>query len=294
VHPAVLDAALHAVGLTGVGERAGLPFAWSGVELYATGASALRVRVSPRGEGAVALEVADATGRPVASVERLDVRPISEEQLAQARAEYHESLYRVDWVPAVTSAAVSESAGVVVDFAELAGVSGEPDVVVLRAFGGGVPDVPGDVSAVLERVLSAVQAWLEDERCARSRLVVVTRGAVPADGAEVTDLAGAAVGGLVRSAQAEHPDRIVLLDLDVDGASVPSEALHRALATREPQLALRDGALYTPRLVRAAVPAAAETLGSTDGTVLVTGGLSGLGAVVARWLVVVCGVRRLV
>ncbi|WP_435857133.1 SDR family NAD(P)-dependent oxidoreductase [Streptomyces mobaraensis] len=294
VHPAVLDAALHAVGLTGVGERAGLPFAWSGVELYATGASALRVRVSPRGEGAVALEVADATGRPVASVERLDVRPISEEQLAQARAEYHESLYRVDWVPAVTSAAVSESAGVVVDFAELAGVAGEPDVVVLRAFGGGVPDVPGDVSAVLERVLSAVQAWLEDERCARSRLVVVTRGAVSADGAEVTDLAGAAVGGLVRSAQAEHPDRIVLLDLDVDGASVPSEALHRALATREPQLALRDGALYTPRLVRAAVPAAAETLGSTDGTVLVTGGLSGLGAVVARWLVVVCGVRRLV
>nr|WP_313772183.1 polyketide synthase [Streptomyces sp. TYQ1024] len=99
LHPAVLDAALHAVGLTGVGERAGLPFAWSGVELHATGASALRVRVSPLGEGAVALEVADATGRPVVSVERLDVRPISEEQLAQARAEYHDSLYRVDWTP---------------------------------------------------------------------------------------------------------------------------------------------------------------------------------------------------
>ncbi|MFI0742937.1 SDR family NAD(P)-dependent oxidoreductase [Streptomyces sp. NPDC021100] len=294
VHPAVLDAALHAVGLTGVGERAGLPFAWSGVELHATGASALRVRVSPLGEGAVGLEVADATGRPVASVERLDVRPISEEQLAQARAEYHESLYRVDWVPAVTPAAVSEPAAVAVDFEDLAGVSGEPDVVVLRVFGGAIPDVPGDVSVVLERVLSAVQVWLEDERCARSRLVVVTRGAVSAGGSDVADLAGAAVGGLVRSAQAEHPDRIVLLDLDGGEAAVPSDLLHRVLAAGEQQLAVREGALFTPRLVRAAVPAAAETLMSAEGTVLVTGGLSGLGAVVARWLVAERGVRRLV
>ncbi|UBI35054.1 SDR family NAD(P)-dependent oxidoreductase [Streptomyces mobaraensis] len=292
VHPAVLDAALHAVGLTGVGERAGLPFAWSGVELHATGASALRVRVSPLGEGAVALEVADATGRPVVSVERLDVRPISEEQLAQARAEYPESLYRVDWVPAVMATTVSESVPVVVDFEDLAGVSGEPDAVVLRAFGGAIPEVPGDVSAVLERALSAVQAWLEDERCARSRLVVVTRGAVSAGGSDVADLAGAAVGGLVRSAQAEHPDRIVLVDLD--GDELPSDLLSRVLAAGEQQLALRDGALFTPRLVRAAVPAAAEDLVSDDGTVLVTGGLSGLGAVVARWLVVERGVRRLV
>ncbi|MFG2866122.1 beta-ketoacyl synthase N-terminal-like domain-containing protein, partial [Streptomyces sioyaensis] len=350
VHPAVLDAALHAVGLTGVGERAGLPFAWSGVELFATGASALRVRVRPLGSGsgagsdsasgagAVSLEVADAAGRAVVSVERLDVRPISEEQLAQARAEFHDSLYRVDWVPAgsgsasaAASAAVSGAAAVVVDCGGLAGVVGAPDVVVLRAFGdvgggaytgsgadtGGVPSVVG---GVLERVLTALQVWLADERFAESRLVVVTRGAVSAGGAEVSDLAGAAVCGLVRSAQAEHPDRIVLVDVDADvdtdaiGEVLSPVVLSGLLGLGEPQVALHNGELYTPRLVRAAVVTAsgnAEEASASasasasapgggvkrwreDGTVLLTGATGGLGVVLARYLVSVCGVRRLV
>ncbi|MFI1742802.1 beta-ketoacyl synthase N-terminal-like domain-containing protein, partial [Streptomyces sioyaensis] len=348
VHPAVLDAALHAVGLTGVGERAGLPFAWSGVELFATGASALRVRVRPLGSGsgagsdsasgagAVSLEVADAAGRAVVSVERLDVRPISEEQLAQARAEFHDSLYRVDWVPAgsgsasaAASAAVSGAAAVVVDCGGLAGVVGAPDVVVLRAFGGvgggaytgsgadtgGVPSVVG---GVLERVLTALQVWLADERFAESRLVVVTRGAVSAGGAEVSDLAGAAVCGLVRSAQAEHPDRIVLVDVDADvdtdaiGEVLSPVVLSGLLGLGEPQVALHNGVLYTPRLVRAAVVTAsgnAEEASASasasapggevkrwreDGTVLLTGATGGLGVVLARYLVSVCGVRRLV
>ncbi|MFH8477225.1 type I polyketide synthase, partial [Streptomyces sp. NPDC018000] len=122
VHPAVLDAALHAVGLTGAGEQAALPFAWSGVELFATGATALRVRVRPLGSGmasgggaGVSLDVADAAGRAVVSVNRLDVRPISEEQLAQARNEYPEFLYRVEWVP-VGEGPVRVGSLVVADF----------------------------------------------------------------------------------------------------------------------------------------------------------------------------------
>ena len=60
-----------------------------------------------------------------------------------------------------------------------------------------------------------LQAWLAAPALEESRLVVTTRGAVPAGGDHaVTDPAAAAVWGLVRSAQAEHPDRIVLLDLD--------------------------------------------------------------------------------
>ncbi|WP_420877682.1 type I polyketide synthase, partial [Streptomyces mobaraensis] len=303
LHPAALDAAVQALALPRAdGEQAAelrWNAEWRGVALHATGASALRVRLSPLGADSVAVHLADAVGEPVASVETLTVRPVRATELAGGgETAYPESLYRVDWVPAPAVAA-SGSPGVVVDFAELAGVAGEPDVVVLRAFGGGLPDMPGDVSTTLERVLLAVQEWLAGERYADSKLVVVTRGAVSADGAEVTDLAGAAVSGLVRSAQAEHPDRIVLLDLDGDGddAAVPSEVLRRALATGEPQVAVRDASLFVPRLVRAGVPTATEgleTLRSTDGTVLVTGGLSGLGAVVARWLVVVCGVRRLV
>ncbi|MEV5887717.1 beta-ketoacyl synthase N-terminal-like domain-containing protein, partial [Streptomyces sp. NPDC052020] len=162
VHPAVLDAALHAVGLTGAGEQAALPFAWSGVELFATGATALRVRVRPLGPGtAVSLDVADTTGRPVVAVDRLDVRPIGEEQLARARAEYPESLYRVEWQPAVGGA----PGGGVVDVAAFedvvsGAVVGVPDVVVLRAFGEVSAGVPEGVSGLLERVLAGVQWWL--------------------------------------------------------------------------------------------------------------------------------------
>ena len=39
----------------------------------------------------------------------------------------------------------------------------------------------------------------------------MTHGAVGLAGEDVADLAGAAVWGLVRSAQAEHPGRVVLV-----------------------------------------------------------------------------------
>ncbi|WP_275563100.1 type I polyketide synthase, partial [Streptomyces sp. 5-6(2022)] len=100
LHPALLDAALHALGLAGLGgtETEGrLPFAWTGVSLYASGAATLRVRMAAVGGDGVRLEIADATGAPVAAVDSLVLRPVSAEQLESARTTYHESLYRVEW-----------------------------------------------------------------------------------------------------------------------------------------------------------------------------------------------------
>ncbi|WP_425574720.1 SDR family NAD(P)-dependent oxidoreductase, partial [Streptomyces asiaticus] len=100
LHPALLDAALHALGLAGLGgtETEGrLPFAWTGVSLYASGAATLRVRMAAVGGDGVRLEIADATGAPVAAVDSLVLRPVSAEQLESARTAYHESLYRVEW-----------------------------------------------------------------------------------------------------------------------------------------------------------------------------------------------------
>ncbi|MGW5445847.1 SDR family NAD(P)-dependent oxidoreductase, partial [Streptomyces asiaticus] len=100
LHPALLDAALHALGLAGLGgtETEGrLPFAWTGVSLYASGAATLRVRMAAVGADGVRLEIADATGAPVAAVDSLALRPVSAEQLESARTAYHESLYRVEW-----------------------------------------------------------------------------------------------------------------------------------------------------------------------------------------------------
>ena len=64
LHPALLDAALHPIGVTGLAGEAGavLPFAWSGVRLHATGARVLRVRLSPAGDGGVAVAVFDTAG----------------------------------------------------------------------------------------------------------------------------------------------------------------------------------------------------------------------------------------
>ncbi|MBL1121199.1 polyketide synthase dehydratase domain-containing protein, partial [Streptomyces sp. 110] len=74
VHPALLDAVLHAVALIASeedGEAVRVPFAWSGVRLHASGASVVRVRLTRVGSDAVALEVADAAGQPVVSIESL-------------------------------------------------------------------------------------------------------------------------------------------------------------------------------------------------------------------------------
>ncbi|MFI6134251.1 SDR family NAD(P)-dependent oxidoreductase, partial [Micromonospora sp. NPDC051141] len=80
-----------------------------------------------------------------------------------------------------------------------------------------------------------------------SRLVVLTRGAT--DG---SDLAAAAVWGLVRSAQSEHPHRFVLLDLDDDTHRDELDRILTAVVdSGESEIAVRAGVLYVRRLVRA-------------------------------------------
>ncbi|MFI9276263.1 type I polyketide synthase, partial [Kitasatospora sp. NPDC052896] len=102
VHPALLDAALHAVGLGDFVEdhdQGRIPFSWSGVSVSAAGAAALRVRLAPAGTDSVSLSVADGAGRQVLSVESLMLRPVAAEQLTAARDQQRDSLYRVEWVP---------------------------------------------------------------------------------------------------------------------------------------------------------------------------------------------------
>ncbi|MFJ9847761.1 polyketide synthase dehydratase domain-containing protein, partial [Kitasatospora sp. NPDC101155] len=264
LHPALLDAAVQGVGLGTFtsGEAQGwLPFSWSGVSLRAVGATELRVRLAPAGTDAVSVEVADTTGTPVAAVESLLLRPVTPGQIQAARGAGagRDSLFRVDWTALTAPATAVEQtadrwawlgevpaglAGVAVDwFADLAalgtavdGGADAPRTVVFPV----APAVEGPLVGVREtaaRVLEIVQAWISDERWSASRLVLLTTGAVTtAVGEDVADLAGAAIWGLVRSAQSEHPDRLVLLD--VDGEEL-SGVLPWALAAGEPQLAVR-------------------------------------------------------
>ncbi|WP_203833490.1 beta-ketoacyl reductase, partial [Actinoplanes regularis] len=123
------------------------------------------------------------------------------------------------------------------------------------------------------------------------RLVLVTRRAVAVGGEDVLDVGAAAVWGLVRSAQSENPDRFVLVD--VEEWPVSAEIVPAVLASGESQVAVRGGQVFAPRLSRVDVPVSGEAP-DWSGTVLVTGGTGGLGAVAARHLVVEHGASRLV
>src|SRR5262249_54465761 len=95
----------------------------------------------------------------------------------------------------------------------------------------------------------ALQAMLNDERLAHSRVLVITRRAVAVQaGEDVLELARAPLWGLVRAAQSEYPGRLALLDIDT--FSVSEQAWQCALGSEEPQLGLREDKLYVPRLAR--------------------------------------------
>ncbi|WP_314254094.1 type I polyketide synthase [Streptomyces kutzneri] len=319
VHPALLDAALHTIGLRRDDRGAGLPFVWTDVELYAAGAQTVRVRLRPGPDG-VALDVADATGSPVLSVRNLALREIPVEQLAAAQAAAAlpaDAMLAVNWAPLAPDTAPEGPWAVVgPDTAGLVAAVGSagrtatahPDLAALLAAAEPAPRIavldtvspdaglPGDAGAVAEatrRVLAALQLWLADARSADATLVVLTRRAVVTADGDVRDLAGAAVAGLVRGAQSEHPGRFVLVDLDEEEASL--RALPQAVGTRgEPQLVVRSGTAYGMRLGRPA--AGGQTPSSVfgaEGTVLVTGATGVLGALVARHLVAEEGVRHL-
>jgi pimaricinolide synthase PimS1 len=221
-------------------------------------------------------------------------------------AKGQDSLYQVDWapLPAPRTTPTSAPATTVADASELAGI--EPAGTVFaycppgpRAKPAGPSDgeLPERVSEVLIWALELAQAWLADDRFTDSQLTFVTEAAT---GERPGDLAHAAVWGLIRSAQTENPGRFALVDLDGTDKSTDksTHALTAAAASAagEPQVAVRGGGLYAPRLVRAeAAPDVTDQapLAGTDGTVLVSGATGELGGLIARHLVTAYGVRRL-
>ncbi|MFG2557279.1 SDR family NAD(P)-dependent oxidoreductase [Streptomyces sp. NPDC048581] len=274
LHPALLDTVLHALALRAEqGEGALLPFLWSGASFHTVGASAVRARLTPRGSDAYTLHVADAAGGPVAVVDSLVLRPVSAADLTLA-ATGPDDLYRLDWVPTPTNRPETARTGhwAVVGAPDMTAwrESGVPtryyadlDALIAAVEAGEpAPSVvgltvtanSGEVPSPVADLLGAMRTWLAHERWADTPLVALTTGAValrPATGTETPDLTGAGAWGLVRSAISEHPGRIALADVDGTAAS------YRALAERlspldEPQLALRDGEAWTPRLVRMA------------------------------------------
>ncbi|WP_413809416.1 type I polyketide synthase [Streptomyces sp. OE57] len=352
LHPALLDAVLHTIGLSDLTEnpgQGGLPFSWSGVRIHSVGADTVRVRLSSAGNGTVSLQLADVTGAPVATVDRLALRTVSQDQLTTPGTA-PDALFTVDWTPVpATSEPLPEDNWTTIgpntpypDLSALARAidSGTPPpeyvVVPLNQAGpanqarpaiedtpegrthphadgaalecpgaasparpaledrgpgaepmvtgrGGIGENPTEAAhQATTQALTLLQSWLADDRFADSRLVVVT---------SATDLAHAAVRGLVRSAQSENPGRLVLVEADADTSL---KSLATAVATGEPQVAVFNGEIRAPKLARAGVDADRETPEwNPDGTVLITGATGTLGTLFARHLVTNHGIRHL-
>ncbi|GAB2886860.1 hypothetical protein GCM10022245_22700 [Streptomyces mayteni] len=267
MHPALLDSTLHAAGLDVVGETR-LPFVWNGVRLSPPNTDRLRVRIAPAASGeGFAVSLADDRGNAVGSIDALVMRAVTTAKLDAALDEPGDALYRVDWrplsagdlapAPAGRLALVGDPREPIADLAAHhpdlatlsaaidAGATAPPDTVV-RCVGSRPAAEP---STEVKAALPEIRRWLEDDRWASSRLVLLTRHAVAAAGPEPVDPAHAAVWGLVRAAQAEHPGRLRLVDWD--GTPASAGTLPHALHDDRPQLVVRDGRCHVPRLTRA-------------------------------------------
>jgi acyl transferase domain-containing protein/acyl carrier protein len=332
IHPALLDASLHAAGLLtdldpSADEPGGvrLPFAWTGVSLQVAGASTLRVRLSPGATGNLVLDAADPSGQPVVSVASLVLRPIAADALRAAASGLRDALFSVEWIPvdrteATSGARWARIGGDPYGIGAAGGQPGDidaamdtypdlaalaeaieagrpaPDLVLVETgtetATPGAPSVAETSRLIAGRTLELLQRWLVLPALSEARLVITTRGAVAArPGEPVTDLAAASVWGLTRSAQSEEPGRVVLVDLPAGESAPTPPELEAALATGEPELAIRAQVVLGRRLTRPSPPEpdghpepVAPESGRPAGTVLLTGGTGMLGALVARHL----------
>ncbi|WP_443667652.1 type I polyketide synthase [Kibdelosporangium banguiense] len=250
VHPALLDAALHArFAADGHDGQGGLPFSFSGVRVHASGATTARVRLAP--DGSVTLT--DTAGQPVVTVDAVTSRPAAAQRMP-------DGLFELDWT-------------------ELSLPDGpDPDVVTLSC-----PPGEGDPVHATRDVVASVLGEVRKRLDGEETLVVVTSGGVAVTpGERVRDLSHAAARGLVRSAQSEHPNRIVQVDVDTmpESAAALPRVFAAALASGEPEVAVRGGAGWVPRLRRVVADALpVPDAGAWSLDLNAAGSLDGLGLV---------------
>lgn len=290
LHPALLDAALHA-SLLELSDMAGasirLPFAIRGVQFIApAGPGPILAQICDLGDDSRSVTLrSESTGAMVAKISEVVTRPW---QPALAAGD----LYRLEW---------TKSAATTTNGASKTVPSGQTDKVVrIQGARSGDAAVVGDaikkeIHDAVAETLRAIQRWTSEKAYAGGRLVIVTERATQEDG---TDVVAAAVWGFVRSAQAEFSgERIALVDLD--GSPKSEAALLSALASKQELIALRDGLVMIPKLAKLApTPALSQNSHSSSGldvsgTVLVTGGTGGLGALLSRHIMHTYGAKNL-
>ncbi|MFJ9034896.1 type I polyketide synthase, partial [Streptomyces sp. NPDC102274] len=297
-----------------------LPFEWTGVELYASGATELRVRIDVDDTHTNArIQVTDSAGHPVAHIRGLAIREATAEQIRVGESLEH--LYRVDFrTPRLTQETTADGIWILGENAgvyEILEADHVADVDVLLAHldnGGQAParvavdataaptgdDIACATQELTASALGTLQRLLAEPRLETTELLWITRSAVAVDD-DVRDLAHAPLWGLLRAARNEYAERVIRL-IDLQAGSAGDALLPRAVAMAgEPEIAIRDGEIRAARLVRTTNADAAEPGGQPiaapldpSGSVLITGGTGELGRSIAAHLVRTHSVRHLV
>lgn len=190
----------------------------------------------------------------------------------------------------VVTANLADESAVRAAFADTGADAERPPVGVVIFVGAGSTNLDVAVDRARDAVwsiASTVRAIVGGWHGRSPRLWLVTRNGLVVDDGEPGDPATGALKGLIRVLAYEHPDLHATL-VDLDGGEHALAELTEELGSSDSDdvIAWRSGRRYAERLSRAVLPAPADHPVVRGGAAyIVTGGLGGLGLVVARWLV---------
>jgi acyl transferase domain-containing protein/surfactin synthase thioesterase subunit/acyl carrier protein len=352
-HPALADAALHALTLCVgdwqrwmpfVGERLASARVFGPVpnELW----SHLRLRTHSDDRLVVDARVTDLAGAPVAEFLGLTIYPLEVSRKRAATAQPDRWTYHLQWGRAETPPATARSAASTtwlvfhgdsplgaalsqrlaspndrvvrigalgsasvderVDIAQPAavehlverllatGAAAAVECVLLPEPAGSARDLPADAVRACEHLLSTARAR-QGDRVSRHQggaWIVTQQGqaVLPGEDEAARSAVQASLWGLTRSLMAERPNLVrAVIDLPEEAGDAEAGLLAGIMMAGrcEPQLALRRGAWWAPRLaprLTKPVPPSRPLIRAAS-TYLITGGFGALGMLFARWLV---------
>jgi phthiocerol/phenolphthiocerol synthesis type-I polyketide synthase D len=190
----------------------------------------------------------------------------------------------------VVTAGLADESAVRAAFAETGADAERPPAGVVVFIGAGETDLGEAVTrardsiwAICSTVRTVIGGW--HGRC--PRLWLITRQGLVVDDDEAGDPTAGALKGLVRVLAYEHPDlHATLVDLDGGDDSLDVLAAELSSPAADDVIAWRSGRRRVERLCRATLsPSERDRVVCPGAAYIVTGGLGGLGMVVARWLV---------
>lgn len=317
-HPALLDACFHMLAAPLPGDKEKSAILLVGIEhfcLYRPPTGLLWNHITLQ-EGAGEtftgqISLYDEAGNLVAEVQGLSLKRANRQQLLRAvRPRFDDWFYHIEWTPHPLPLGIRPVSGWYIlpdhcglgqEIAESLSAEFEKcgmlqlgetapagaNVLYLAGLDAGLtPDESGE--NLSGKAVTACWGALEAlQSSPNSHLWIITQAAQSVDSSKINP-AQAALWGLGRVIALEHPDSWGgLIDLDPD-KPLADQAINLIAEIRsgdmEDQVAYRENQRFVARLTRTVPPATPAYIFDPGAAYWITGGLGGLGLVIARWL----------